>query len=138
MIILDTNVMSEIVKPVPAPAVLAWIESQSPQSLYTTTVTQAEILFGIELLPAGRRRSGLRDNIAVMFEQRFAGRVLPFDESSAYGFAMIAARHRKGGRTVHEMDSQIASIALSRSAPLATRNVKDFQDCGLMLINPWG
>lgn len=138
MIVIDTNVVSEIVKPAPAPAVLTWFASQVPESLYTTTVTQAEILFGIELLPKGRRRNGLRDTIAVMFEQTFEGRVLPFDESAAYAFAMIAAGHRASGRTVSGMDSQIAAIALSRSASLATRNVKDFEDCGVELVNPWG
>ncbi len=138
MIIIDTNVLSEIVKPVPAPKVLTWFASQSPERLYTTTVTQAEILFGIELLPKGRRRDALRDNVTVMFEKAFGGRLVSFDESAAHAFAIIAAAHRMGGRTVSGMDSQIAAIALSRNAALATRNSKDFVDCGIELIDPWG
>jgi len=138
VIVIDTNVVSEIVKLTPAPAVLHWFELQKAGSLYTTTVTLAEILFGIELLPRGRRRDTLRDAASMILEQKFAGRILPFDESSAYAFAIIASEHRKGGRTIDDLDSQIAAIALSRSAALATRNVKDFRDCGLQLINPWG
>jgi predicted nucleic acid-binding protein len=137
MIVIDTNVVSEIVKLLPAPAVIDWFASQNPQDLYTTTITQAEILYGIELLPKGRRRSALETAISTIFEQMFAARVLPFDEGSAYAFAMIAARHRASGRTIGEFDSQIAAIAFSRGASLATRNIADFWGCGVTLINPW-
>ena len=138
MIILDTNVVSEIVKLSPAPAVIDWFASQTPPNLYTTTITQAEILYGIELMPDGRRRNTLQAAMARLFDQMFAGRVLPFDEGAAYAFAMIAARHRAGSRTIGELDSQIAAIALSRGASLATRNTRDFMGCGIELINPWG
>lgn len=137
MIVMDTNVVSEIVKPSPSPAVIAWFSTQRPHDLYTTTITQAEILYGIELLPKGHRRAALQSAMAKVFDQTFAGRVLPFDEGSAYAFAMIAAKHRLSGRTIGELDSQIAGIALSRGAPLATRNVADFEGSGVELINPW-
>lgn len=136
MIVIDTNVVSEIVKLSPAPAVVAWFASQTPQNLYTTAITQAEILYGIELLPKGRRRSTLQAAIATLFDQIFAGRVLPFDEGTAFAFAMIAARHKAAGRTIGELD-WIAAIALSRGASLATRNTRDFLGCGIQLINPW-
>lgn len=138
MIVIDTNVVSEIVKLSPARSVTDWFALQTLRDLYTTTITQAEVLFGIELLPKGRRRSALQDAMALIFDQTFAGRVLPFDEGAAYAFAMIAANHRASGRTVGELDSQIAAIALSCGAPLATRNVRDFQGSGVELINPWG
>jgi toxin FitB len=138
MIVIDTSVVSEIVKRSPSPAVMAWFSAQKPHDLYTTTITQAEILYGIELLPKGRRRGALQSTMARIFDEKFAGRVLPFDEGSAYAFAMIAARHRLSGRTIGELDSQIAGIALSRSASLATRNVADFEGAGVELINPWG
>ena len=137
MIIIDTNVVSEIVKLSPAPAVIEWFASQRPQDLYTTTITQAGVLYGIELLPKGRRRSTLQAAMASVFDQMFAGRVLPFDEGSAFGFAMIAARHQVSGRTIGKLDIQIAAIAFSRGASLATRNTRDFVACGVELINPW-
>jgi len=138
MIILDANVVSEIVKPLPEPSVVEWFSRQTPRDLYLITITQAEILYGIELLPKGRRRNTLQSAMMLIFEQKFAGRVLPFDEGSAYAFAMISAGHRARGRTIGELDAQIAAIALSRGASLATRNTKDFLDCGVELINPWG
>jgi predicted nucleic acid-binding protein len=138
MIVIDTNVVSEIVKWSPSPAVMTWFSTQKPHDLYTTTITQAEILYGTELLPQGRRRTALQNAMARVFDETFAGRVLPFDEGSAYAFAMIAARHRLSGRTIGELDSQIAGIALSRGASLATRNVADFEGSGVELINPWG
>jgi predicted nucleic acid-binding protein len=138
MIVIDTNVVSEIVKPAPAQAVIEWFVLQKPGDLYTTTVTQAEILYGIELLPKGRRRIALQAAMARIFDQIFEERVLSFDEGAAYAFAMIAARHRASGRTTSDLDLQIAAIALSRGASLAARNIRDFQGCGVELINPWG
>jgi len=138
MIVIDTNVVSEIVKPRPAQAVVEWFESQTPQDLYTTTITQAEVLYGIELMPKGRRRGELQEAMARIFSQTFEDRVLTFDEGSAYAFAMIAASQRTAGRTTSDLDLQIAAIALSRGATLASRNTKDFLGCGVELMNPWG
>jgi predicted nucleic acid-binding protein len=138
VIVVDTNVVSEIVKVPANAAVLAWFAAQKPSELYVTTVTQGEVLYGIELLPQGRRRTSLHGAFANIFDDRFAGRILPFDEAAAHAFSLIAARHKSRGRNVGPMDSQIAAIALSHGAPLATRNVRDFVDCGVELINPWG
>ncbi len=128
--------MSEIVKPLPEPSVVEWFSRQTPRDVYITAITQAGILYGVELLPKGRRRNTLHSAMTVIFEQTFAGRVPPFDEGSAHAFAMISAGDRARGRTVGELDAQIAAIVLSRGASLATRNTKDFLDCGVELINP--
>ncbi|HEU5023095.1 MAG TPA: type II toxin-antitoxin system VapC family toxin [Bryobacteraceae bacterium] len=137
MIVLDANVLSEILRPDPSPAVTAWFRSENPEELRITTITQAEILYGIEILPDGRRKNALRESAIPLFEL-FTDKVLNFDEASAWAFAAIAAAHRKAGRRISEMDCQIAAIALSRKASLCTRNIKDFYRCGIPLINPWG
>lgn len=137
MIILDTNVVSELMRPAPSDAVLRWISGQPTALLFTTTITQAEILFGLALLPEGRRRGDLVSAAERMFAEDFAGRVLPFDSAAAQAFAPIAAARRQKGRPTRAFDAQIAAIAHSRGADLATRNVADFQDCGPTVINPW-
>ncbi len=137
MIVLDTNVLSELMKPSPAPEVLRWFAAQPADSLFTTALNQAEILFGIELLPKGKRREALREAAEAMFRDDFAGRVLPFDSAAAETYARIVAIRQKAGRPISHFDAQIASIALCRGASLATRNLPDFQSCGLALIDPW-
>lgn len=137
MIVLDTNVLSELMRPAPSEAVLRWVSGHPAAGLFTTTVTQAEILFGIALLPEGRRRSDLLMAAGQMFAEDFAGRVLPFDAMAATAFASIAAGRRQKGRPTGAFDAQIAAIAASRGAALATRNVADFLDCELPIINPW-
>ncbi|MGQ9369238.1 type II toxin-antitoxin system VapC family toxin [Azospirillum sp. ST 5-10] len=137
MIVLDTNVLSELMRPAPSEAVFHWVAGRPAASLFTTTITQAEILFGLALLPEGRRRSDLLAAAEQMFAEDFAGRVLPFDAAAATAFAPIAAGRRQKGRPTGAFDAQIAAIATSRSAALATRNVADFQDCGLPIVNPW-
>ena len=137
MIVLDTNVLSEAVKPSPSPNVLRWLSAQQPRSVFTTAITEAEILYGIELLPAGRRRTALLAAAGAMFLEVFPGRVLPFDEEAARFFPGIVAGRDAVGRPISQMDAMIASIARSRRAAIATRNTRDFEHCGLRIVNPW-
>ena len=137
MIVLDTNVLSEVMRPVPAAEVLHWFARHAASSLYTTTITQAEILYGLELMPKGKRRSALQSRADEMFQEDFADRVLPFDTDAARMFARIAGARRASGRPIAQWDAQIAAIARSRGATLATRNTADFEHCGITLLNPW-
>jgi len=137
VIVLDTNVLSELMKASPAPAVLAWMADQTMTSLFTTTVTQAEILYGLAILPPGRRRELLTEAAKAMFAEDFAGRVLPFDTDAARTYAAIAAGRRETGQPISHFDTQIAAMARSRGATLATRNVRDFVACGIVVVDPW-
>ena len=137
MIVLDTNVLSELMRPTPSEAVLRWVAGQPGTELFTTTITQAEILFGLALLPEERRRNDLLAAAERMFVEDFSGRVLPFDTAAATAFASVAAGRRRKGRPTGAFDAQIAAISGSRGAALATRNVADFLECGLVIINPW-
>lgn len=137
MIILDTNVLSELMRPNPSATVVRWIACQTATDLCTTAVTQAEILYGLASLPEGKRRSDLLTTAGQMFTEDFAGRVLPFDGAAAEAFALLAAGRRRAGRPTGTFGAQIAGFARSRGAAVATRNVADFQDCGVVVINPW-
>jgi predicted nucleic acid-binding protein len=137
MLILDTNVISEIMQPSPSPRVLDWWSQQQTGELFTSAVSEAEILYGIELLPKGKRRDRLLAEAEAMFSEDFAGRILPFDEEAARVFAEIAAGRRTQGRPIAEFDAQIAAIARTHRAALATRNTTDFEACGVRLVNPW-
>lgn len=138
MIVLDTNVISELMRREPDAGVTAWIGEQPMASLFTTTLTQAEIFYGLALLPEGRRRDALLAAVRPVFEDDLAGRVLPFDTDAALAYPEIAAGRRKGGHPISQIDAQIAAIVRSRGAGLATRNVSDFADCGIAIVNPWG
>jgi predicted nucleic acid-binding protein len=137
MIVLDTNVISELLAATPDRAVTDWLAEKPPISVFTTTITEAEILFGLRLLPAGRRRRQLEAAILPIFREDLAGRILPFDSEAAEAYAEIAASRRQAGRPISQFDAQIAAIAASRGAVLATRNVGDFAETGVSLINPW-
>ena len=137
MIIVDTNVLSEMMRGDPDLGVIAWIEAQAASSLFTTTITQAEILYGIRVLPAGKRRGEIEKAAGEMFSTDFAGRVLPFDEDAAQAYAEIAAARRRAGRPMSQFDAQIAAISFSRNSMVATRNIPDFEGCGIQLIDPW-
>jgi predicted nucleic acid-binding protein len=137
VIILDTNVVSEVSRPSPSEKVLAWMRSEPRSALFTTTITEGELLYGIALLPEGRRRQTLETLVAGILVEDFVGRILPFDSAAAREFAGIAATRRRIGRPISEPDARIAAIARSRGASLATRDIADFADCGLELIDPW-
>lgn len=136
MIVLDTNVLSELMKSEPDGSVLYWIGKHASTHLFITTLTQSEILYGLELLPKGKRRSSLKEAARSMFDIDFAGRILPFDSDAAQQFAVIAAKRRTIGRPIAQIDAQIAAIARSHHATLATRNVADFEECGIDIVNP--
>lgn len=137
MIIIDTNVLSEILAPSPSPAVENWLAAQPPSSIFITTVTKAEMLYGVAILPNGRRKSALLTVVKAVFSEDFSGRVLPFDEDASEHYSKIASHRRSIGRPISQFDAQIAAIAASRGAKLSTRNVADFEQTGVEIINPW-
>lgn len=137
MILLDTNVLSETLRTAPDETVLRWLALQPRASLFTTTVTRAELLYGANVLPQGQRRELLAGAIRDIFNEDFAGRVMCFDNDAADAYGQIAAARKACGKPISQFDAMIAAIAKSRGATLATRNVKDFIECGLDIINPW-
>ncbi|NBC31455.1 MAG: PIN domain-containing protein [Alphaproteobacteria bacterium] len=137
MILLDTNVISELMRPKPSPQVRIWVRHQAARVLFLSAVTEAELRTGAAMLPDGKRRQRLLIEIDAMIVEDFAGRVLPFDSAAAKAYAEIAASRRAAGRPVHQADCQIAAIARSSGADIATRNVEDFQGCGIGIVNPW-
>jgi hypothetical protein len=137
MTILDTNVVSELMKRNPAPTVAAWISSQKRDDIFTTVITVSETLYGIEILPKGKRREALFRAAEGTFAEDFAGQILSFDEPAARAFALISSARRFQGRPIGIHDSQIAAIARANDALVATRDMEDFEDCGVRLINPW-
>jgi toxin FitB len=137
MIVLDTNVISELMRPEPHPVVFAWVAAQPRWVLFTTSVNQAEILYGIVALPAGRRRDGLTAAAEAIFAEEFAGRVLGFGPEAAPHYARIVAERRHAGRPIEAFDALIAATALAAGAAVATRDLGGFADCGLALIDPW-
>lgn len=137
MIVLDTNVLSEVLRPAPEPRVLDWMANQPRASLFTTAVTRGELFYGVRLLPDGQRRQDLLAALQAVIEEDFAGQVLSFDADAADAYAQIAASRKKTGRPISQFDAMIAGMAQSRGAGLATHNVKDFMDCGIKVIDPW-
>jgi toxin FitB len=136
MIILDTNVLSALMRNVPDPAVVSWMDRQPRTSLWTTSVTVLEVQFGLQILPRGRRRSALMHGFDE-FLDRIGQRVAGFDlEAAGHAADLMAARHKKG-RPVELRDTMIAGIALARHATLATRNTQHFQDATVSLVDPW-
>lgn len=137
MILLDTNVVSELIRPTPDPRVETWLSRQIASSIFLSAISEAELRYGVALLPLGRRRDRLTAEIENMLQEDFAGRLLPFDREAARAYAEIGVVRRAAGLPVHHADCQIAAIARSRNAGIATRNVKDFEGCGIAVINPW-
>jgi toxin FitB len=137
VIILDTNVVSELMRPTLAPAISRSLSKYSADEIHSTSISLAEILYGVELLPAGKRKSELLAGAERLFRVVLAGRILPFEERAAEAFSHIAAARRSRGRPISELDAQIAAIASVYAATIATRNTADFEGCGIRLVNPW-
>ena len=137
MILLDTNVLSELMRAKPAPQVLEWVDAQPVGDLVITSITVAEILYGIARMPDGKRKQGLLDVASVMFDEDFAGNILPFDADAAVHYAEIAAETEAKGRVVDMADAQIAAIGRLHDAVIATRNIRHFETLGVALVDPW-
>lgn len=135
--LLDTNVLSELLRTAPSAAVLAWVAAQPPESLFVSAVTQAEMLLGARFLPVGKRRNLLEAALDEMFAEDFARRVLPFDSTVVPDYVDVVFKRREAGRPISQFDAQIAAIALRHRSKLATRNTGDFEGCGVTLVDPW-
>lgn len=137
MIILDTNVVSEPLRPAPATAVLDWLDAQAPATLFLTTISLAELWAGVAALPAGRRRKQLGQALSEQVLPLFEGRVLAFDTAAASAYARVQAGARSAGNPISFADAAIAAIAVAHGFAVATRNLRDFVGTGVKLIDPW-
>ncbi|MBA2260706.1 MAG: type II toxin-antitoxin system VapC family toxin [Acidobacteria bacterium] len=137
MIILDTNVLSALMRSVPEQPVVTWLDRQPADSMWTTSITLFEIRFGLALLPGGRRRRTLQASFDAVLKEDLDNRILDFDDAAAAEAALLAAERQTAGRVVDLRDTQIAGIALARRATLATRNVRHFEGLGALLVDPW-
>ena len=137
MLILDTNVVAELMRPYPAAAVARWLEAQPLTRLALTAVSLAEILYGLECLPEGRRRAELAGKFQAFLTRSFGEWVLPFDRRAAEAYAQLRSERTRAGRPLEGYDALIAAVARSRSASIVTRNKADFEACGVAVINPW-
>jgi toxin FitB len=137
VIILDTNVISELVRAAPSPVVLRNLRRLPSKDLYTTAITEAEIRFGLAILARGRKHSALRSQLELILAQEFAGRILPFDSPAAEAYASIVAGRRSSGEPISVFDGQIAAIASIRGGTLVTRNTRDFRGLRFPLVDPW-
>ena len=137
MILLDTNVLSALMQSRPDPVIVAWLDSQPPESIWITAVTVFEIRFGLELLSPSRRRKALEEAFDTMLRDDLGGRVATFDSAAAEAAATLAARRQRRGRPVDLRDTQIAGIAIARRAALATRNVRHFDGLNVTVVSPW-
>ncbi|ANV82966.1 plasmid stabilization protein [Picosynechococcus sp. PCC 7003] len=137
MIILDTNVLSELMKPQGSHLVKTWIAKKNRAELFITAITQAEILYGIATLPGGQRREQLTQAARKMFQMEFRHKILSFDDEAAIAFADISSARRRQGRPISQFDAQIAAICLINQGIIATRNIDDFHHCGIDVVNPW-
>jgi predicted nucleic acid-binding protein len=137
VIVLDTNVVSELMRPIPDPHVLAWVDEQPVPDLVITSINVAELRAGAALLPAGRRRARIGEQVDALIDETFAGSVLPFDVDSSVQYAEIIARRTRAGVPIAALDAEIAAICRQYNAMLATRNRRDFGDTGVELVDPW-
>lgn len=137
MIVLDTNVLSELARPTPNHAVIEWVDAQDSSGLVLTALTAAEVRTGVALLPDGRRKRDIGLRMESLITETFAGFVLSFDTDSSAHYADIVAARRRAGKPISTFDAQIAAVCRQHEAALATRNTADFSDTGAQLINPW-
>jgi len=137
MIVLDTNVVSEPLKPRPDGAVLHWLDRQAPATLYLTTISQAVLLGGVLALPAGKRRTELQSVLNNELVSLFADRILVFAERSAAAYAQVVSAANAAGNSIHFADAAIAAIAIEHNFMLATRNARDFKGTSVKLLDPW-
>ncbi|WP_250207778.1 type II toxin-antitoxin system VapC family toxin [Curvibacter sp. CHRR-16] len=136
--LLDTNVLSEFMRPQPAPQVVAWLNAQNPAQLFISAISRAEIELGLALMPSGQRQQALAKAAQAMFDEDFADQCLVFDALAASHYAQLVSRRTRLGRPISVEDAQIAAIALANAMPLATRNTADFEQIeGLQVVNPW-
>ena len=135
--LLDTNVVSEMLRPSPNPAVESWVAQRPAAELYFSAVGEAELRYGVAMLPEGQRKDALATAIEGILREDFENRILPFDSSAARAYANIAAAHHAAGRTVAPADCQIAATAHSRGMTVVTRNVRDFEEIGIEVVDPW-
>lgn len=138
MIILDTNVISEPMKAKANPAVQNWLDQQYAETLFVTTTSLAELLSGIEIMPAGKRKEGLAQALTDLLAMLFGPRILPFDQAAALAYAPLIGRARQHGRVIAVADGQIAAIAAVQGFTVATRDTGPFVAAGVRVINPWG
>lgn len=137
MIVLDTNVVSEPFRKIPSAALMDWMRRQPAETLYLSTVSMGELLAGLRMMTAGRRRDTFAARLDLVLREDFSGRILPFDAAAATEYAEIRATRRAAGRGLAPYDEQIAAIARSRGMAVATRDSNGFADCGITVINPW-
>ena len=137
MIIIDTNIVSEMMKPSPETTVLNWFNNQETNSLYLTIISIAEIRYGIRALPYGKRSRLLAEGFNTLVEIAFENRILNFDETAAYQYGEVMSKRKEMGRPLDSLDGQIIAIAKANICAVATRNTRDFEHCGLTLINPF-
>jgi len=137
VIVLDTNVLSELTRQVPDATVLEWLDTLAADEVATTAITAAELLYGVARLPAGHRKTGLAAAVHALIDDDFRSRVEPFDVLAAEQYAIVVSERDRRGRPITSADAQIAGICRSRNATLATRNTKDFEDTGVELVDPW-
>jgi predicted nucleic acid-binding protein len=137
MFVLDTNILSAMMSAAPAREVAAWVSGQPTELLFTATICQTEILSGLAIMPEGRRRLDLVAAARSMFAEDFEGRVLPFDMDAAAAYADIFAARGRVGRPAATVDLMVAAVARSQGASVVTRNVADFEECGVAIVNPW-
>jgi toxin FitB len=137
MFVLDTNILSALMSLPPAPEVIGWLDRQRDELLFTTSISQAEILAGLAVMPEGRRRHTLEDAATAIFLEDFDGRVLPFDFEAAAAYAQMFAARRRIGRSAATFDLMIGAIAKSHGASIVTRDTTGFEGYDLTLINPW-